>query len=306
MARVYDVVMTHLLDADEFFIHCVQRRCAERMLSFFLIEPVWVEAFSAALQAGRIWARVLLNLHSEHHLPDDVFHRLVRLAQDRNVHVVDPLEVALPAFDKSRLHPRLATAGFEVPATVIVSREQVRDFKLDQAQRSLLGSPFVVKPAMGYGRRGVILDAQDEMDVERSAAVWADGHYLLQERVAIGDLEGQPAYFRVFYAFGSTWCCWWNYHTDGYRRVTVEEENRHGLGILRLTVRRLAELTGMRFFSSEIAMTEPGRFVLIDYINDQCHMLSQDSNPRMGVPNAVVAEIAERLADAAAEIIGRR
>jgi hypothetical protein len=71
-------------------------------------------------------------------------------------------------------------------------------------------------------------------------------------------------------------------------------------------VRRVAELTGMRFFSSEIAMTEPGRFVLIDYVNDQCHMLSQGANPRMGVPNAVVAEIAGRLVDAAAELMSRR
>jgi hypothetical protein len=295
VARVYDVVMTHLLDTDEFFIHRVQQRC----------EPVWLEAFHQALQADRIWARVLLNLHSEHHLPEEPFHRLVRLAQERRVQVVDPLEVARPAFDKARLHPRLLDAGVEVPATVIVDRAAGRDWQLDEGQKALLGSPFVIKPAMGYGRRGVILDALDEGDLDRSAAAWPDAHYLLQRREQVAELDGQPAYFRVFHVFGSIWSCWWNCHTDGYRQVTPDEERRHGLGVLGDMVRRVAELTKMRFFSSEIAMTEPGRFVLIDYVNDQCHMLSQTANPRMGVPNAVVAEIAERLVDSAMVLISR-
>lgn len=300
------MVMTHLLDADEFFIHCVQRRCAERSLSFFLIEPVWLEAFYAALQADRIWPRVLLNLHSEHHLPEEPYHRLVRLAQERRVEVVDPLEVALPAFDKARLHPRLVDAGFDVPATVVVAREAVRGWKLDEAQRGRLGSPFVIKPAMGYGRRGVIMDAVGEADLARSVAGWAGTHYLLQRRERALVLDGEPAYFRVFYAFGAVWSCWWNCDTDGYREVTRAEEQRHGLHVLGEIVRRLAGLTGMRFFSSELALTAPGRFVLIDYVNDQCHMLSQGSNPRMGVPNAVVAGIAARLVEGAAELIVRQ
>jgi hypothetical protein len=43
--RVYDLAMTHQLDADDFFIHRVQQHCAERGLTFFLIEPLWVETF---------------------------------------------------------------------------------------------------------------------------------------------------------------------------------------------------------------------------------------------------------------------
>ena len=45
----------------------------------------------------------------------------------------------------------------------------------------------------------------------------------------------------------------------------------------------------MNFFSSEIAQTAQGEFVLIDYVNDQCHMLSQSAHPGMGVPDGVVA-----------------
>ena len=54
----------------------------------------------------------------------------------------------------------------------------------------------------------------------------------------------------------------------------------------------------MRFFSSEVARTEQGEWVVIDYVNDQCHLLSQSADPRLGVPDALVETIARRLVDA--------
>ena len=42
--------------------------------------------------------------------------------------------------------------------------------------------------------------------------------------------------------------------------------------------------------------------VLIDYVNDQCHMLSQSANPRIGVPDLVVAGIAQKLVEGARQL----
>src|SRR5947207_15026640 len=113
--RIYDLAMTHKLDSDDFFIHCVQRHCAEAGLNFFLIEPLWVEAFQLYLQFGEVWTRVLLNMHSEHHQPEEIYHRLVRLAAEKHCYVIDPPEVAQTVFDKARLHPLLLAAGLKVP-----------------------------------------------------------------------------------------------------------------------------------------------------------------------------------------------
>ncbi|MBU6401132.1 MAG: hypothetical protein KGS61_12495 [Verrucomicrobia bacterium] len=303
MTRIYDVVMTHKLDADDFFIHRVQQHCAERRLNFFLIDPLWVEAFRAALEQGKVWARVLLNLHSEHHQPADVYHRLVRLAAERRIQVVDPPDVALAAFDKARLHPRLLAAGLQVPYTVIVPREQAATFELSAADRAALGTPFVIKPSLGYGKRGVLLNATSERDLNRSMADWPDPHYLLQRLVVPKTLNGAPAYFRVFFVFGGVWVCWWNCYTSRYRLMTDAEMATDGLGPLTAIVRRVADLTGMRFFSSEIAQTDVGEFILIDYMNDQCHMLSQTAHPGMGVPDELVAAVAARLVEAAARLI---
>ena len=302
--RIYDFVMTHKLDADDFFIHAVQQHCAQRALNFFLIEPLWVEAFFERLQKGKIWPRVLLNMHSEHHQPEDIYHRLVRLAFERKTQVIDPPDVALAAFDKACLHPRLAAAGFSLPFTMLVAREAIPSFKLTPEDQASLGTPFVIKPSLGYGKRGVLLDAQSEADLARSVSIWPDRTYLLQRRIVPRLINGAPAYFRVFYAFGSVWFCWWNCYTDRYSILTPEQMEQNSLNPLREIVCRLADLTTMHFFSSEIALTEAGEFVLIDYVNDQCHMLTQSANSQMGVPDEIVAGIARRLVEGALRWLG--
>ena len=297
--------MTHKLDTDDFFIHKIQEHAVAARLNFFLIEPLWVDCFYEALDKGRVCPLVLLNMHSEHHQPDEVYHRLVRLAAQRNTQVIDPPDRALQAFDKARLHPRLAAAGITVPHTVLVAQTEAATVRLSAEQRAALGSPFVIKPALGYGRKGLVLDATGEQDIQRSMAGFKNDHYLLQKKIDPRPLASGPGYFRVFYVFGSIWCLWWNCFTDQYRVVTPQEATDLELKPLEETVRQIAALTGMIFFSTEIAQTEAGEFVVIDYVNDQCHMLSQSANPQMGVPDEVVAGIARRLVEGAKGLIGR-
>ena len=111
-------------------------------------------------------------------------------------------------------------------------------------------------------------------------------------------VNGEPVYFRAYFVFGGVWLSWWNCFTDRYRLVTPTERESLGLAPLEDLIRRIAALTGMNFFSSEIAQTEPGEFVVIDYVNDQCHMLSQSAAPQIGVPDGLVAAIAMSLVEA--------
>src|SRR5207247_3665344 len=101
---------------------------------FFLFEPLWVEPFRIYYERGEVWACVLLNMHSEHHQPDDIFHRLVRLAAERKTQVIDPPETAMAAFDKARLHSRLVEAQFNVPFTILVPREKMESFAVSESE----------------------------------------------------------------------------------------------------------------------------------------------------------------------------
>src|SRR5688500_20332184 len=129
--------MSHKLDTDDLFIHRIQQHCAEWGLNFFLVEPIWAARFYDFYARNEIWAKVLLNMHSEHHLPDDIYHRLVLLAHHKNTKVIDPPDVAQAAFDKARMHERLIAAGFYVAYTVIVAQTAAATFRLlaEQKQR---------------------------------------------------------------------------------------------------------------------------------------------------------------------------
>jgi hypothetical protein len=301
--RVYDLVMTHKLDADDFFIQRIQFHAARLGLNFFLIEPLWVDAFTRAVSSGDVFAKVLLNMHSEHHHPEDPFSRLVQIVAQKQTRLIDPPDIALAAFDKASFHPRAIAAGLRVPYTVVVRNGAVESFQLTDEDRTALGSPFVIKPSLGYGRKGVVLDAVHEADLRRSAAAWPGSDYLLQRRMDPQRVGEWPLYFRIYYAFGSIWCNWWNCYSDQSRQVTPDEMKSLELHPLEEVARKLAEVSRMQFFSTEVLRTEAGEFVVIDYVNDQCHMLCQSSNPRIGVPDIVVGEIAQCLVEGASRMV---
>src|SRR4030095_2746500 len=149
------------------------------------------------------------------------------------------------------------------------------------------------------------MQATSENDLAHSVAAWPDRHYLLQRRIVPRLVNGAPMYFRVFFVFCSLYYSWWNCYTDHYRVVTTHEGQELNLKPLEEITRQIASVTAMNFFSTEIAQAESGDFVVIDYVNDQCHMLSQSANPRIGVPDELVAAIAKRLVEATREIISR-
>ena len=185
-----------------------------------------------------------------------------------------------------------------MPWTLVVPRKRPEGWKLSAEEHSALGQPFIIKPAMGYGRKGLVLDATSEADLERSIAAWPDNHYLFQRRIVPRERDGSPVYFRVYYVFGSVWLSWWNCFNDQYRMVTDAERSELQLDRLEEIIRQIATLTGMTFFSTEIAQAEDGEFVVIDYVNDQCHLLSQSANPQLGVPDELISAIAKKIVEA--------
>lgn len=298
--RTYDLAMTHLLDADEFFIHRVQGECAARGLSFFLIEPAWANEFLLKLDRGQIKCRVLLNMHAEHHDSTELYHRLIRKAWAAGAWVIDPPELAAQMTDKAKAHGLLVAKGLPLPTTLVWEPKLESDQDFVTRIGAEVPTPWVIKPARGYGRKGVILDGKTIADLQRAQSSWKDYAYLVQERLTpVKMASGEPVYCRVYYCFNRLWLAWWNCENDRYREISTEEHARWRFGEAEEIVRHVAEITGMAFFSSELMWSEPGRWVLIDYVNDQCHLLSQTADPLKGVPDRIVAALATRLVEGA-------
>jgi len=197
--------------------------------------------------------------------------------------------------DKAVMHQELAHAGVELPRTLIWRPDQPsRDLTPDES--ALLGPRIVCKPALGSGADGVTLD----MDGTRAALQAArdydpDDHYLLQEFVAPLDLDGRPAWLRVYNCFGRIFVCFWNPTTHATALVTPDELAAYRLHELEQISRTIAAISGYTWFSTEIALTErDGRraFLPIDYLNNKCFMLTHSEFGSSGMPDALAEAVA--------------
>jgi hypothetical protein len=196
------------------------------------------------------------------------------------------------------MHLELITAGVTTPHTLLLAPflEQPVLPSLDLAP---LGQQFVIKPSNEGGGEGVVLGAFSMDQILRARMEFPEQKYLLQSTVVPRTIQGRPAWFRVFYAVGQTYPCWWHPLTHVYAPVTASEENRYELAPLHELTRRIASLCKLDWFTTEIALTLED-FVVVDYVNDEIDTRIQ-SKAVDGAPDEIMQDVARRLVALAKE-----
>jgi hypothetical protein len=200
------------------------------------------------------------------------------------------------AADKAVMHRAFLAAGIEVPFSIIISPyAHSRAVTLSLGDLARLGRPFIIKPANTTGGGvGVILGAESLKDILQSRQHHTSDRYLLQERIVPATLNGQRAWFRVFWVCGQVLPCWWDDQTHLYAPLDRKEIARHRLRPLITIAQKIHDVCLLDFFSTEIAVTESGRPVVVDYVNEICDMRLQSLHPD-GVPDEIVDLVCARL-----------
>jgi len=173
--------------------------------------------------------------------------------------------------------------GIPVPYGLILSHQDHLEQALEQT-RDKLGTPFVVKPAEGGGGEGVILDAQTPEHIRKVMRESRLNKVILQKRIEPAQIDGRRAWFRVLYVMGEILPCFWDDRTHLYS--LIDDLSAPWVTPLIDLVRRIAVISGMHFFSSEIAMTAAQEYYVIDFVNEMCDMRLQ-SRHADGVPDAL-------------------
>ena len=244
---------------------------------------------------------------------DSRFEELGRAVIRRGGSLVNSYDRTIEAIDKATMHLEFIEAGLFVPFTIIISPYSERpEVGLTLEDLAHLGRPFIIKPANTTGGGiGVVTGAETLLDVIETRKELQEDKYLLQEKIfprEIAVSNGHAAtmrrcWFRCFYVYGKVFLAWWDDKTHLYDTVTSHEEHVYKLRPLRTIMRTIAQVSGLNFFSSEIALRQPtpyelSRFIVVDYVNDMCDMRSIDQ-AHDGLPNALRDHIVERLALAA-------
>jgi DNA-binding transcriptional regulator YdaS (Cro superfamily) len=286
----YDLCLAWNWEYDADFVHLIEVACAARRVSLLTVVPTSLNQVLAGLENGEIGYSTLFERASE---SDPQFQPLVDWATRHRSFCMNPQKRTHWSGDKATMHLEFISRGLRTPHTIILSPFSKRS-QLNPSDLQPLGGSFAIKPACEGGGDGVILEATSWEQVLDARQQYPHEKYLLQAHVTTRLLDGRPAWFRVLFCNGAIYPCWWDQHTHIYACVTAEEKARFGLRNLREIPVRIAQICGLHLFSTEIALTEEGHFVAVDYVNDPVDLRLQ-SKAVDGVPDKFVESIAARL-----------
>ena len=291
----YDLCLPWYWEYDDIFVGMVERACIAERISLWQIKPDNLLESITALYKGTTTFRTLLNRGQG----ETIFDPIPRWAQEFGARRINPLEVSAWSEDKATMHLELINSGIHTPYTVLLAPflEQPVIAPIDLTP---LGENFVIKPSNGGGGEGVIVGASSIEEILRARMEFPEQKYLIQAHVTPRIIENVPAWFRVFYANGETYPCWWDTTTHIYQNITAEEESQNRLTSLRDVTKRIASICKLDWFSTEIALTD--EFIVVDYVNDEIDTRVQ-SQAMDGVPDEVLNSIAVQLVKIAKENI---
>jgi hypothetical protein len=297
----YDLCLAWNWEYDCDFVHLLESACERVGLTFFSVTTENLDDTLAGLSIDEISFASFFDRASE---SDPRFQPLVDRARQTKVFRINPQELTVWSADKATMHLEFVSRSLDTPYTILLS-SYIDQPCLPWLDLSPLGGRFAIKPASLGGGEGVVLEANSQEQMLCVRQQYPHEKYLLQAQVTPQVLDGRLAWFRVLVCDGAVYPCWWDQHTHVYTRVTAEERFRFGLRSLYEVSHRIVQVCRLDLFSTEIALTKDGCFLVVDYVNDPVDLRLQ-SKAVDGVPDVIVENITGRLARLAERNIPRR
>lgn len=293
MTKLYDFLIATDCELDSDFVRMLEQAAQASGLTTYLVKPYNLGETLALLYRNEVAVRFYYDRASD---TSPQFLRLYHLMLHRHIPVLDTLEQLNRAADKATMHLEFIANGIYTPHTIILPPlDKIENINLATIDLSRLGFPFIIKPANTTGGGvGVINGAHTLQDVLQARQVYQNDKYLLQEKVVPTEKDGRRFWFRCFYACGKTDLSWWDDRTHVYEVTSQAEIERYELAPLFQIVQKIENVSHLHFFSTEIAQTVKGDFVVVDYVNEICDMRLK-SRYVDGVPDEIVEQIATHI-----------
>jgi hypothetical protein len=287
--QTYDLCLSWYWSYDCDFIQYIGEACAAQDVTLLQITPTNVLQAITELYTGQTTFTSLID-----RAYDDLrFEPIRRFAIEHHLHRINASELSHWSEDKATMHLELIQAGLQTPYTILIA-PFIDQPILPALNITPLGANFVLKPAIGGGGEGVRMNTSSLEDIQCARLEYPGQKYLAQEKITARLISGREAWFRIFYVGGECIPCWWNPSTHVYTVLTPEEEMQFNLAPLRSVTERIAKVCKLDWFSTEIAFTPEGRFVVVDYVNDGIDTRIQ-SKATDGMPDEVMKHMADKL-----------
>jgi hypothetical protein len=294
MSQRFDLCLAWNWEYDQGFVELLQAACDSRRMSLLQATPDNLATVLEKLARSEIGFDCFFDRASE---SDTRFCALVGGAESQAIAMINPASLAERAWDKAEMYAQFNHLGLLMPETCVIPSFQDQA-ALPPIDLSRLGDNLVIKPAHGGGGMGVHVGITGWEQIEYFRQEYPDDQYLVQSYVHVAMNNDRPAWFRVIYCAGAIFPCWWHPDSHVYQAVSEVEELRFGLQPLRSITDLIRRICRLDLFSTEIALTLEGKFLVIDYVNDPIDLRLQ-SQAADALPDDIGRAIAERLADIA-------
>lgn len=289
----FDLAISYTWFYDKEFVELIERVFQKNGLTTYIIHKENVFEVIDLLKNRKLIFTAYLDRASDE---DPTFEPVADILKRRKCYIINPHYKVKKVIKKSYIHRKLEKKNFHLPKTIIIPPyDKEKLLTITEKEIFNLSLPFIIKPGVySGGGEGVEKNATTILQVQSERMKSHLEDYLIQEKIIPKTLDGRRAWFRVFWAFNKVIPAWWNDQTHIYFPVTKEQIYKYHLQPLSRITKKIARLTGMDYFSSEIALTKKNRFVLIDYVNDQCDMRLKSIHPD-GVPDSIVIQFIEQM-----------
>ncbi|MBM4030702.1 MAG: hypothetical protein FJ291_02845 [Planctomycetes bacterium] len=285
-------------DGDVAFVDLLVEACRDERLSLLQATPANLDGVLAGVNAGEAGFRAYFDRASDE---EPRFEPLAAWARAHCPCRINPHELAERAWDKAEMHAALSSVLHTPPTLILPPFREQPD--LPPLDLGVLGPSFTIKPAYGGGGTGVVTCISPDR-IPAARQTFPDTKYMLQSHIVPVRLDGRPAWFRILHAGGKYYPCWWDDRTHVYTTLTCAAEDHYGLRPLRGIVETIAHITGLHLFSTEVALSPEGKFLVIDYVNNPVDLRPQSKTPD-GVPNLLLRFIARDIARLVARELAR-
>lgn len=292
--EIFNLGVAWCWEYDYDFICDLEKECLKRGLSIYLIAPHNLEETIKKLKSFKLHFDLFFDRASDQ---DESFEELVDLIYQKDIKMINDFNQTVWAIDKATMHLEFLSHQINVPYTFILSPyEEKKELEISEKDLTKIKKPFVIKPACGGCGEGVIVDACGLDDIKSARKDYELDKYLVQEKINPFQINGKRAWFRVFFCCGRIFPCFWDDQTKIASLLKPEDVGEKTYSEIENIIKKIAKISKLDLFSSEIALNNCGKLIVIDHVNDQID-LRKKSKHFDGIPDEVVWMITSSLVD---------
>lgn len=290
--KTIDFGFSYVYPEDKEFMKLLKDELKKRKKTFYDVNYNNIDSTIDLIDKKKLHFRVFVDLSS---FENPVFAFLIEKLHSNKTKVINEPKSILVSFNKSKLHNLLKSNNLPLRKTFILNPKEKNKEKLRKIIK-ILKEPFVLSPAISAFEKGVILNAREVDDILAFLEDHSTEDTLVHEYITPKVINEKVSWFRPIYSNGKIICHWWDPQNSFYQRFKKsKEENKIKLK-LENYIKKIADLTGLELFSTEIVINQEGKYIVLDYANNPIDLSSQEYE-RGGVPKETLIEIAKSIAN---------